>query len=212
MAERAELAVVDVERYLQWLEHSLRAALQVIGPSGHGKSTHLRALQAAWFARQPSAASGELPALVYFPEEGDQPALPRSRPLFVDEAQRMRWWRRRQLLGGSGPLVLGTHRDMTRQLQSAGFQVLTVDLDQPMPPARLQEVLNRRIAASSVEPMGPNIHDHALFLTIQQVVALQDRFGSNIRRIEDYLYEQFQAYALKREVVVLQDGLGSNTG
>ncbi len=76
VAERAELAVIDTERYLQWLTHSPRAALQVIGPCGHGKSTHLRALQAAWFARQPSAASGELPALVYFPEEGDQPALP----------------------------------------------------------------------------------------------------------------------------------------
>ncbi len=88
---------------------------------------------------------------------------------------------------------------MTRELKSADFQVLTVDLDQPMPPARLQEVLNRRIAASSLEPMGQDSGDHTLFLTIQHVVALQNRFGSNIRQIEDYLYEQFQAYVLKQE-------------
>lgn len=253
MAERAELAVVDTDKYLAWLEQSPRAVLQVIGPCGHGKSTHLRGLQYAWAARH---APAELPAFVYFPEEGNQPALPRSRPLFIDEAQRMGWWRRRQMLSGTGPLVIGTHRDLSRALIAAGFQLMTIDLDQPMPTERLQQLLNRRIAASrlasstlasrrsaSPRPTCPSatvsiangssnemqrgigkLEDNALedrsvtptddlrevsrgkadlletdLLTVAQVVALQERFGSNVRQIENYLYERFQSYALRGE-------------
>ena len=258
VSERAELAVVDVDKYLAWLEQSSRAVLQVMGPCGHGKSTHLRALQYAWAARHAADLPADLPALVYFPEEGHQPALPCSRPLFIDEAQRMGWWRRRQMLGGAGPLVIGTHRDLSRELTAAGFQLMTVDLSQPMPTERLQEVLNRRIAASR-RPASPRLNcrsasasiandssnemqrggvqteDNVLddgsvapalddrmvmttgklrqvclgetdlretglpLLTVAQVVALQERFGSNVRQIEEYLYQRFQSLALRGE-------------
>ena len=250
VAERAELAVVDVEKYLAWLEQSSRAVLQVIGPCGHGKSTHLRALQYAWATRY---APADLPAFVYFPEEGHQPALPRSRPLFIDEAQRMGWWRRRQMLRGDGPLVIATHRDLSREFMAAGFQLMTIDLDQPMPTQQLHELLGRRIAASRsvspgrsvslrqtcrsapvsiandssnetqrgsvqseglvlddrlVTPTGDlrqvclgetDLRETDLLLTVAQVVALQERFGSNVREIEYYLYQRFQSCALKGE-------------
>ncbi len=202
VAERARLAVVDIETHLEWLDHASSAALQVIGPCGHGKSTHLRAIQYAWAAR---AGAEALPAFVYFPEEGDQPALPRSRPLFIDEAQRMNWWRRRQMLSGNGPLVIGTHCDLSRALQAAGFQLRTIDLDQPMPPERIKEILNRRIESSRVHPTEELDDDHVASpgflsgLTLADVVALQDRFGSNIRQMEEHLYIRFQRFALKGE-------------
>ena len=194
--ERAELAVVEVEPLIDWLSASDRAVLQVAGPCGHGKSTHLRALQFAWSAR---TAARDRPSYLYFPEEGDQPALPRSRPLLIDEAQRMSWWRRRQMLSAAGPLVLGTHRDMARELIAAGFQVRTIDLSQPMSVERLQCALNRRIAASANQRSTQIERFHPLRLSTTQVVALQHRFGSNIRLIEDYLYELFQNFALKGE-------------
>ncbi len=198
--ERAELAVVEVEEYLDWLDlkpseevRPAKLALQFIGPCGHGKSTHLLALQWA-IAR--SGAEAEMPALVYFPEEGDQPALPSSRPLLIDEAQRMGWWRRQQLLGGTGPVIIGTHNDMSGALASAGFRVRTVDLSRSLTAERLCEMLNRRIDASR---MGNAHPASSLCLTLEQVVVLQERFGSNIRTIEDHLYLHFQRFVLRGE-------------
>ncbi len=66
---RAELAVVDVEPYLRWLRQSPRAVVQVIGPCGHGKSTHLRALQLAW-TREPAVAEPEGASPVPLPNRG----------------------------------------------------------------------------------------------------------------------------------------------
>ena len=55
-----------------------RAALQVMGPEGHGKATHLLAL---WRA----LAGGRYVHL----EEGDEAPLPPGGLLLVDDAQRL---------------------------------------------------------------------------------------------------------------------------
>ena len=198
--ERAELAIVDVDEYLVWLE-SERAALQILGPCGHGKTTHLLAIESAWRHRGCDCH------YVYFPEEGHQPQLPRHRPLLVDEAQRMGFWRRRELLRGSGPIVLGTHVDLTSSLVKSGFHVQSLNLSHATKPERLAEILRRRFEASRIsnEPMSRSgghpviVADHPLCLTLDQVVELQRRFGSNIRFIEHILYEAFQRHAEKGE-------------
>ncbi|MGN6135771.1 MAG: hypothetical protein ACTHOU_14885 [Aureliella sp.] len=188
-AERAELAQIDLGDCLSRLTHE-RSVLQIIGPCGHGKTTHLLAIERA------------LPqsAYVYFPEDGFQPPLPKTRPLLVDEAQRLGWRRRRELLAGPGPLVISTHVDLERKLRRAGFEVWTLDLARPKSPSQILKILNARIAASGVQTeTGKAAPPESLFLKIEQVVALQQRFGSNIRLIEHHLYEAFQRTAGKGE-------------
>jgi hypothetical protein len=140
---------------------------------------------------------------VYFPEDGAQPRLPPGRPLLIDEAQRLGWRRRWQMLHVRGPLVLGTHVDLSRCLERAGFNVMTLDVSIPKSPAQLQRILNARIEASrsasdTISDDGGNSL-HPLSLTRTEVVALQQQFGSNIRRIEHHLYEVFQRLAEKEE-------------
>jgi len=196
--ERAELALVDLDGLGQWLEQP-RSALQILGPSGHGKTTHLFALK----KRLPHCP------YVYFPDTGEQPLCPPQRPLLVDEAQRVQWWRRRQLLRGPGPLVIATHVDWTVRLQRAGFCVHTIDVGLPQSPEKLQQMLNRRILASAYLPSQEiacskadpaDADHHPLCLTRAQVVDLQQRCGSNIRLIEHYLYDIFQRLAEKGQL------------
>ncbi len=103
------------------------------------------------------------------------------------------------MLSRPGPLVLGTHVDLTALLKRFGFQVMNVDLHQPMSSQRLLAILNTRIEASLLS----NSHDfevsqpESLLLHADQVVALQRRFGSNVRQIEGYLYERFQSFVLE---------------
>jgi hypothetical protein len=184
--QRAELAVVDATRWLEQLRQP-RFALQFLGPCGHGKTTHLLALEKL------------LPqsAYVYFPEEGDQPPLPRVRPLLVDEAQRLKFWRRRQLVSRPGPLVLATHVDLSPHLQRGGFAVETVDLAAPQTAQRLLEILAARIAAarlpnSSQAGTPADAANITLTIALDQVVAWQQRFGSNIRALEEFLFEDLQ--------------------
>lgn len=187
--ERAELAVIDVARCLEKLSHS-RSALQILGPCGRGKTTHLLAIELA--------VSGC--GYVYFPEDGSQPPLPRGRPLLVDEAQRLGWRRRWQLLRVTGPLVLGTHVDMSGLLQRGGFDVSTIDVSIPKTPAELQRIFNFRIEASRLDARCTLVGDrrpHTLCLTLDDVVDLHQQFGSNIRRMEHHLYDVFQHLAEK---------------
>ncbi len=63
--ERAELAVVDLQPLVQWLNAPTRKGqvLQFVGPCGHGKSTHLLAL-----GRELERTLGDCP-YVYFPKK-----------------------------------------------------------------------------------------------------------------------------------------------
>lgn len=175
-SERGELAEVDVEPWLAELCDP-RAVLQFLGPCGHGKTTHLLAVQ-----RRLRGA-----VYVYLPPEPPRPALPEERPLLLDEAQRLGWCERRQLLRGTGPLVLGSHVDLARPLCRAGFRVRTVEVSTAMSTMRLAALLNRRIEASrSGDSQDIPRVDAGLASTLLQ------RFGADVRRIEQHLYHQFQ--------------------
>lgn len=174
--QRAELAVCDVQPWLEWLAAEPASALQFLGDCGRGKTTHLLALQLAW----------PVAAYVYLPECGPQPSIPDTRPLLLDEAQRLGGWRRRHVLKRGGPLVFGTHQDLTRTLVRRGFRVLTVDVAAEQSPERLGTILNRRIEACRLTS------DAIPSIGLEEVFALQRAWGSDIRRIERVLYDRFQ--------------------
>jgi hypothetical protein len=177
-AERADLAVLEgLPAWLDQLQHP-RTAIQFLGPCGHGKTTHLLALHRAL----------ENATYIYYPESGRRPPLPRARPLLIDEAQRMGRCNLLRMLWGPGPLVIGTHRDLRSWLRRAGFETVSVDMGAPLPTTALLEILNRRIAASSLSEGEPELKiDRSL------AESLLRKFGSNVRAIEGFLYEHLQA-------------------
>lgn len=173
--ERAELAVVEVDRWLAELDRE-RTALQFLGPCGHGKTTHLLALG----RRLPEAV------YVYLPEDGPQPRIPHSRPLLLDEAQRLSRWQRRRVFTQYGPLIIASHEDHTQELARAGYRVITEHVAKSSDPQRLQQLLNRRIEASSVG-RGP-----LPWIDLARAAELHRHFGADIRQIERVLYDEFQ--------------------
>lgn len=176
-AERAELAVVDeLDRWLALLNDS-KTAIQFVGGCGFGKSTHLAAIE----KHLPSAT------YVYYPETGHRPPLPRTRPLLVDEADRMGWRAHWRMLRESGPIVIGTHVDYAWRLSRCGFRVTTVDVERMVTPNLVARILNRRIEASRLDArmLVPQVN-------VEFAEQLLKRFESNLRRIEHFLYERFQ--------------------
>jgi hypothetical protein len=174
------VAIVDVQPWLESLGRSM-TAIQFSGPCGHGKTTHLLAIHAA------------LPhsAYVYLPPDGPKPPIPDVRPLLIDEAQRLAFTQRRRILRQGGPLVLGTHDDLSRPLRRHGFSVVSVDLSENGSPDKLVQILNQRIEASrmTLAPV-PRINN-------ELALNLHRQWGANVRRIEQHLYDQFQYAAEK---------------
>lgn len=212
--ERAELAVVETASLLAFLEQT-QTVVQFLGDCGFGKTTHLLALRMAIHRRSGNAQTAS-EGIVYFPEGGPRPSIPNGRPLFIDEAQRMSWLQRQNLLRRAGPIVLTSHSDLSAYFLRAGFQVLSVNVGAAKSPQQLAEILNLRLDASrlarSHEPTDQRAHfpaasnaPHCRNTLMPRVgpcvcaplaepycAQLLNRFGSNLRRMEEYLYETIQ--------------------
>jgi hypothetical protein len=188
--ERAALAVVDCREWVAILSQS-NTAVQFLGPCGHGKTTHLLALAQALLESIPESSPESFlrAAYVYLPPSGPRPKIPRTRPLFIDEAQRLGWWERRQVFTAGGPLVLGSHEDLRPALERAGMRVVTVEVANGTTPERLVEIANRRVEASRLDA-GPVPR-----IELPQAIELRRQHGCDIRRIEDDLYRHFQQLA-----------------
>ena len=171
---RAELAVIEIAPLLEHLERP-RAVLQLIGDKGRGKTTHLLTLKACF----PEAG------YVHFPED-ERPPVPEGNPLILDEAQRIPWWQRRQLFQRPVPLILGTHRDFTRQLQRLGRDVKTIMAGHKTDRQRLDKILRQRIEFARRNP-GP-----LPTVPLATIDKLLDQHGDDIRAIEGHLYDLFQ--------------------
>ena len=178
--ERAELAVVETQPWVDFLRRPA-TAVQFIGPCGHGKTTHLLAI----------ARSTPDAVYVHIPEVGPRPATPKRRPLLIDEAQRLGFWQRHRVFSRGGPLVLGTHDDLSRSLRRSGLDVVTVDVAADRSPERLMLILNRRIEASRLTAADTPRIDLA------HAVSLRREFGSDMSKMEQHLYLQFQQAAKK---------------
>ena len=189
--ERAELAVA--ERLPEWLSllKDPRCALQFVGGCGHGKTTHLLAIERQLLQQQRESSEVQC-AYIYYPEDGPRPWLPASRPILIDEAQRMGWRQRWRMLRGGGPLVLATHVDLSRQLRWAGFNTTTIFFDRPIDAATLARILHRRIEASLLDPFLPI--PPKLLIGESHARQLLERFGTDLRGLEHFLYAEFQLF------------------
>ena len=174
--ERGALAVVDLAPAQAWLTPGQRRALQWIGDSGRGKTTRLLALR---------HRTGAPYVRVQLERPG--PAFPQAPLLLVDELQHLPPRARRRLYRRGAALAIGTHDDLTRELERAGYAVQTVRVVDELSVERLEAMLGRRLEWARRGP-GP----------LPQVPtgacrALLDRFGDDVRAIEHHLYERLQA-------------------
>jgi len=162
--------------------------LQIVGEAGCGKTSTLLAL---WKQFQDG---GQRAAYEYLPA-GTTVFRTDLRPLEVfllDEAQRLNRRARRRLAAAaaedSARIIVSSHRDLSPLFERAGASLTTVRLDFPSP-ARLRQMLHRRLAYFALHPDAPpSFRDDALD-------ALRRASGGNLRAVERCLYEAFQTWA-----------------
>lgn len=133
--------------------------MQVIGDSGYGKSSHLEAWRTRvpgphhYVVRAPYRARWTKPPVIT-PTKGS-PGI-----VYGDEVDRMpsplrRSWFR-ALARSDATLVIGTHADLTRVGESAGFTVQTFHLE-PLDRPTLELVIDRRLASVQLGEVTPTI-------------------------------------------------------
>ena len=173
--DRIRATVLDVGHWVEALQ-SEQCALQFMGDCGRGKTTHLLAL----LEHFPRAA------YVYLPADPPLPEVPAGTPLFIDEAQRLPWLRRRGIFRRGVPLALGTHADLRRPLRKNGYRVETVQVAATLNPQRLETIFNRRVELARLGPGAiPKVSSSDVDLLIR-------RFGDDVRSMESYLYDCFE--------------------
>ncbi|QDT08716.1 hypothetical protein [Planctomycetes bacterium K23_9] len=176
-AERAQLAVVDIQGIVQQVSQD-HTAVQFIGDCGRGKTTRMLAL-----AHAMADAS-----YVYLPEDGPCPSIAVGRPILIDEAQRLPRKVGKAVFASGLPLVLATHRDLSRSLRRFGYSVDTQSIGAANTPELICKLLNRRVEASRREP------DVAVpRLSLHDATVLVRKFGSDVRSMESYLYDVVQS-------------------
>ncbi|QDT02424.1 hypothetical protein K227x_08000 [Rubripirellula lacrimiformis] len=173
--ERARLAIVDLQFLDPWIGKRHRA-VQFVGDCGRGKTTRMLAIAHQW------AGS----CYVYLPEDGPTPPIPMADLLLIDEAQRLPGKLRRRVFATGMPLVLATHRDLSRSLARQGYQVHTESIGDGNDVRLIQQILNARIEAARWKSSPvPEV-------TLRDAEALFARFGSDIRQLEHFLYDRIQ--------------------
>jgi hypothetical protein len=186
-AERARVAVFDPAPTLHALR-SGRMAVQFIGDRGRGKTTRLLAIK--------GALGDAAAAYVYLPPYAA--TMPRwwlrlwrlrASALIIDEAQRIPWLVRARLFRRGVPLILGTHRDLSRPLRWAGYSVTTVHVGPGNNAEHLRQVTNARMRAARLSA------GDVPQLALAEAEQLVKRFGDDLRAIEAFLYHQVQQQA-----------------
>lgn len=178
--ERAVLAVVDTDGLAERVSQPY-SAVQLIGGCGRGKTTRLLALR--------NRITDSI--YVYLPADRPCPAIAEGSVLLIDEAQRLPRAAHRSVFSTGLPTVLATHRKMGGVLRRFGYDVHTERIGEGNTAELLHRLLNRRIAASRLED-GP-----VPVLSMDAADRLVKRFGSDIRGIEAYLYEQVQTQVVR---------------
>lgn len=158
--------------------------VQLMGEPGRGKTTLLLRWGYEYLRRGEHIAFEKLP-------EGQRHFTTRLNELdgfALDEAQRLSWLERRRLFRAIGEkrLFISTHEDMTRWFRRYGFNVTTFDAAEFMTCDHLAALLARRLVYFA-GAAGPGVAFAA-----DAVDYLWHRFGTDLRAVEQLLYEFFQ--------------------
>ena len=165
---RARVAQVDISV-------ATGEVVQVIGHSGRGKTTHLLALH----QRMPGSRYEVVP------EHGDDYAseLFPTAGFLIDEAQRIRSPRLKQLFLRATTLVLGTHDDLSRHCDRPIRSIALRGMTLP----RLRSMMRARVEHAR---RGPGAVPHVPAPILQELLWRHD---DDVRAIEDALYDALQA-------------------
>lgn len=147
------------------------------GESGRGKSTHLRALHARF---------ADLPFTYLPPQASPLTHIPRAKVVFVDEVERLGRWQRRRLFRRRSALALACHGDLSDELARAGREHVDLEIA-GLDEARLVALVRKRIERARRDG-NPGFH-----VARQQLCALLDRYGDDLRAINHALYERVEA-------------------
>jgi hypothetical protein len=186
--QRVEVAVVDVEPIVDLVSQP-RHAVQFLGRCGRGKTTRMLKLSSQ--LRESS--------YTYLPEDQPCPPIPMGQPVLIDEAQRLPRRVRHTVFASGLPLILSTHRNLARSLRQFGYSVHTQRIGTGNTPELLCTVLNRRIEASRLTEAPIPI------ISIDFARHLVRRFGTDIRGIENHLYELVQTQVMHHGQVRFDD-------
>jgi hypothetical protein len=159
-------------------------AIQFLGPSGRGKTSHLMALR------------GYFPAAPYFHIGRGEPVppFPAAAILFIDEMQRVPRRQRRTLFARRASYVVGSHVDHRREFARARLDYEVIVLGAVTAP-RLQAILNRRITVARRHPHGP-----VPTFTLAAVEMLRACCGADQWAMNGILYDLFETLADAREL------------
>jgi hypothetical protein len=173
--ERAALAIADIAPWVDFLAVP-RSALQFLGESGTGKTTRLLALQQV----RPGSAVQRIVPQEAFHAQPDSPML-------LDEFQLLPSSQRKRIYRTGLPLALATHVDYRRELESSGYRVQTVCPHEALTPDLVAAICERRIEAARRGPGPlPGVRGDTVTVLLQ-------KFGADVRAIENELYGRFQS-------------------
>lgn len=172
--QRGELGVVEIDRFIERLAEP-GFAVEFIGDSGRGKTTHMRAL---WDHFRPA------PFLKVAEEPRDFSA-PQASVLFIDEAQFLSRRQRRKLFELPASFVVGTHEPLTDTYRRVGLDFERVEVGRASVEL-VSEMIERRIEWARRDP-GP-----VPAVSTAAAAALVDQHGDDLRAVEHHLYEVFQ--------------------
>lgn len=169
--------------------------LQVLGEKGHGKTTTLLAI-ADHYKR-----AGKRTAYEHL-EVGEQhykTSLARLDLFCLDEVQRLIPAERMRLIGSllkekGLHMVLGSHEDFGPLFNRHGLTLTTLQFE-TVPLTHVEAVVRRRLEYFALTLGQPGVRP-----TPEAIAALYNRYGSDVRRIEQALYEAYQYAAARPEV------------
>jgi hypothetical protein len=161
-------------------------SLQLMGEKGRGKTSLLRGLLHQVLQQGQRFAYESLPEGKHFL------SIPLNSPLdgiALDEAQRLSWWRKHRLFWHmrGRRLLITTHEDLGGWFRLYGLSYQTIQVAQFITPARVAEMLTRRIAFFALDGIGAHVS-----LQEDALAWLWTRYSDDVRSTEQALYEVFQ--------------------
>lgn len=171
--QRKQVCVVNIDSIKNDLnQHGV--AIQFLADHGRGKTTHLLSLHKHY---------PETEYIKIF--TGNLPIFTRQKCRFVDSIENLSKKNRKLLYKKSASIACTTHTDLSNELMSAGYQVITKTICQRDDDI-LKQVFNKRIEHSRRNVGGVPLIEN------RHIKDLKSRYGDDIRAMEHHLYEKFQ--------------------